>query len=617
MSFNIYSAGPPPSPTVPVVMCLHGGGYTGLTWAIVASRLKPHCRVIAPDLRGHGLTTTTTHTTYDTTNTNNKNRDSDLSLDTLASDVVAIWKSLFLASSTSRPPRTILLGHSMGGAVAVKAASLLLTIKPSIIPPPTPVSSSPMAGVMVIDVVEGTALASLPHMKAVLSNRPSSFDSLEEAVGWALGSGTSRNPEAARVSIPSMLVADVGVGVDEEEEEEEDSGEGEKGGEKGERRSMDGGDDGVGRKGSFHRRATPAVPMTIAGNALKDATLALQSVTEEEEEGEGGEEGEGDGGVEKQMSVVDKPMKRRATPMVSISYMPTDKAKNDDNSGILYGMNEMSIIAEDEEEEEEEEGEGGRETGEKEHQQQENQDQDSKDTEQHPPPAATLSQRRQQEEEETKRQAPPPPPPPPSASSMVLPSPFEFARSLVTASEKVKGAVARTVALSVEYGRCGFTTTATTAATTATTAATTTAAATATATATTAATATTTPGSVIPPPNSNMYYVWRTDLSSSQPYWEGWYSGLSDSFLNLPLPKVLILAGADSLDKTLTVGQMQGKFQLVLAPQSGHAVQEDEPDKVAETVVQFCQRFKLIEDKGGEGRGGVVLPQVAGPLHVN
>jgi pimeloyl-ACP methyl ester carboxylesterase len=607
MSFNIYSAGPPPSPTVPVVMCLHGGGYTGLTWAIVASRLKPHCRVIAPDLRGHGLTTTTTttttHTTYDTTTTNNSNMDSDLSLDTLASDVVAIWKSLFLASSTSPPPRTILLGHSMGGAVAVKAASLLSTIKPSTTPPPPPVSSlssSPMVGVMVVDVVEGTALASLPHMKAVLSNRPSTFDSLEEAVGWALGSGTSRNPEAARVSIPSMLVAAVDV----------DSGEGEKGGEMGERSSMDGGD-GVGRNGSFHRRATLAVPMTVAGNKLKDATLALQSVTEEEEEGEGGEEG--DGGVEKQVSVGDKPMKRRATPMVSVSYLTTDKAKNDNNSGILDSMNEISIIAEDEEEEEGEgEGEGGRETGEEEHLQQEEQDQDSKDTEQHPPPAATRPQ--QQQQQETKR-----PPPPPPSSSMVLPSPFEFARSLVIASEKVKDAFARTMNLPVEYGRSGCTATTTTTASNGSSGsgAVSSPPSSANESMPTAITTTTTTASVQPPPNNNIYYVWKTDLSSSQPYWEGWYSGLSDSFLNLPLPKVLILAGADRLDKTLTVGQMQGKFQLVLAPQSGHAVQEDEPDKVAETVVQFCQRFKLIEDKGGEGRGVVVLPQVAGPLHVN
>lgn len=48
---------------------------------------------------------------------------------------------------------------------------------------------------------------------------------------------------------------------------------------------------------------------------------------------------------------------------------------------------------------------------------------------------------------------------------------------------------------------------------------------------------------------------------------EGWYSGLSSAFLGVKAPKVLMLAGTDRLDRTLTVGQMQGKFQMVLLPQ--------------------------------------------------
>lgn len=34
-------------------------------------------------------------------------------------------------------------------------------------------------------------------------------------------------------------------------------------------------------------------------------------------------------------------------------------------------------------------------------------------------------------------------------------------------------------------------------------------------------------------------------------------------------PQILILAGTDRLDKPLTIGQMQGKFQLALLPQVG------------------------------------------------
>ena len=62
-------------------------------------------------------------------------------------------------------------------------------------------------------------------------------------------------------------------------------------------------------------------------------------------------------------------------------------------------------------------------------------------------------------------------------------------------------------------------------------------------------------------------WVWRTALGPSAPFWEGWYRGLSELFLSVKVPKVLMLAGTDRLDKTLTIGQMQGKFQMVVLPQ--------------------------------------------------
>lgn len=58
---------------------------------------------------------------------------------------------------------------------------------------------------MVIDVVEGTAIASLGHMHAILDKRPSRFRSYKDAITWSLHSGTVRNPQAANVSIPSQL----------------------------------------------------------------------------------------------------------------------------------------------------------------------------------------------------------------------------------------------------------------------------------------------------------------------------------------------------------------------------------------------------------------------------
>jgi protein phosphatase methylesterase 1 len=41
-------------------------------------------------------------------------------------------------------------------------------------------------------------------------------------------------------------------------------------------------------------------------------------------------------------------------------------------------------------------------------------------------------------------------------------------------------------------------------------------------------------------------------------YWEGWFKGLSKLFLSTRMPKLLLLAGIDRLDKELTIAQMQG-----------------------------------------------------------
>ncbi|KAF6248317.1 Alpha/Beta hydrolase protein [Scenedesmus sp. NREL 46B-D3] len=261
-----------------VVLCLHGGGYTGLTWSLVAKHLKKGYRVVAPDLRGHGETATAD--------------DMDFSAETMMRDVVEVWKALFGGSSERVP--MLLVGHSMGGALAVWAAATK--------------ELPGLDGVVVIDVVEGTALAALPHMMGVLSSRPAMFQSVQAAADWAVRSGVCKNRELAGVSLPSQL-------------KQADTGE------------------------------------AAAAGAL----------------------------------------------------------------------------------------------------------------------------------------------------------------------------------------------------------------------------------------------MWRTPLAASRPHWEGWYRGLSDTFLSLPVPKMLLLAGTDRLDKSLTIGQMQGKFQLVLMPAAGHAIQEDEPVKTAEHLQQFLHRFRIGE----------------------
>ena len=53
-------------------------------------------------------------------------------------------------------------------------------------------------------------------------------------------------------------------------------------------------------------------------------------------------------------------------------------------------------------------------------------------------------------------------------------------------------------------------------------------------------------------------WIWRTDLAATQPFWEGWFVGLSKKFLEAKGGKLLLLAGTDRLDKELIIGQMQG-----------------------------------------------------------
>ncbi|KAH9574443.1 hypothetical protein CY35_01G057800 [Sphagnum magellanicum] len=169
-TFHVYLAGT----QGPVLFCLHGGGYTGLSFALVAGKMKEKVRIVAMDARGHGLSST--------------EDDSDLSAEMQCQDVLNVIKAMY----GHETPAIILVGHSMGGAIAVRVAAKRAL--------PT------LAGLVVVDVVEGTAMASLVHMQRILSNRQLHFPSVEKAIEWSVrGGGALRNVDSARVSVPSTL----------------------------------------------------------------------------------------------------------------------------------------------------------------------------------------------------------------------------------------------------------------------------------------------------------------------------------------------------------------------------------------------------------------------------
>lgn len=88
-----------------------------------------------------------------------------------------------------------------------------------------------------------------------------------------------------------------------------------------------------------------------------------------------------------------------------------------------------------------------------------------------------------------------------------------------------------------------------------------------------------------------------TDLMASETHWPGWFQGLSQQFVSLPISRLLVLAERDYLDNTLLIGQMQGKFQLEIVHDSGHAIQEDQPEKLAALVSTFVNRNMTIFGK--------------------
>lgn len=279
-----------------------------------------HCQCLAIDFRGHGDSRT--------------NDDDDLSAETMATDIGNVLTKLY--EDSPEAPNILLMGHSMGGAIAVHIGHMRLV--PSLV------------GIVVIDVVEGTALESLQSMQSFLRSRPNYFKSIPNAIEWCVRSGQIRNIESAKVSMPGQII---------------------------------------------------------------NCTT-------------------------KQLATSELPLKITESP-----------------SGIA---NPNSI---------------------------------PEDTEEAPV--------------ENKFQAP----------------------ADVNAKQ----------------------------------------------------------------------YTWRIDLSRSEKWWKGWFEGLSDKFLDIPIPKLLILAGIDNLDKKLTIGQMQGKFQLEVLARTGHAVHEDQPHHVAETLASYLIRNRFAEAK--------------------
>ncbi|CAI4232452.1 unnamed protein product [Auanema sp. JU1783] len=175
-SFNVYTKGK----TGPIYLFLHGGGYSGVTFGPLIKNMSKliDCRIFAPDLRGHGETICADS--------------NQLSRDTLVQDIANVFNSYYKAQNdVEENPPVCVVGHSMGGAMAVRVVQSELV--------PNSIA------LVVLDVVEGTALDALVSMNTVLNNRPEYFSSEEEAIRWCLAHSVTSNKTSARLSMPHQL----------------------------------------------------------------------------------------------------------------------------------------------------------------------------------------------------------------------------------------------------------------------------------------------------------------------------------------------------------------------------------------------------------------------------
>ncbi|KDN49557.1 alpha/beta-hydrolase [Tilletiaria anomala UBC 951] len=176
-----------------VFFLIHGAGFSALSWALMAREITKSTNgeagLIAVDCRGHGRTRHPDH-----------HLPLDMSLDSLTADMIGVLRALY--PSPKKVPNLVLVGHSMGGSVAVSLAHALL---PSFGTPP-PIPSVRLTGVAVLDVVEGTAMDALSGMEGIVKSQPQGFVSVEEAIRWHVESNTIQNRESARRSVPPLVV---------------------------------------------------------------------------------------------------------------------------------------------------------------------------------------------------------------------------------------------------------------------------------------------------------------------------------------------------------------------------------------------------------------------------
>ena len=164
----------------PNLFCLHGAGHSALSFSLL-SELSKNYRLISYDFRGHG--------------NNISEPIDDLQMSTLILDTE---KVLIKINEIFPKDNIVILGHSLGGAVAVKTCCHIFKTEFN------KDLYDKIQGIIVVDVIEGSAMEALPFMRNVIEKRQNEFNSINEAINY-MASSQIKNLQSCRVSIPPLL----------------------------------------------------------------------------------------------------------------------------------------------------------------------------------------------------------------------------------------------------------------------------------------------------------------------------------------------------------------------------------------------------------------------------
>jgi pimeloyl-ACP methyl ester carboxylesterase len=129
---------------------LHGFAEAGCVWSYLASRLMPHYRVLAIDLRGHGNSDWDPDASYET--------------ETFAGD-------LDRAVTSFRLERMILIGHSLGADIAIHYATA---------------NAARVAALVIIDFGPELTKAGVDEVIRAFADTPRTFPSTDAYAEWLI-----------------------------------------------------------------------------------------------------------------------------------------------------------------------------------------------------------------------------------------------------------------------------------------------------------------------------------------------------------------------------------------------------------------------------------------------